>query len=646
LGDAVNQTRGRPDIVFTYVGSSRTATVFLDGVSVGSQVLGSNLSTVANATFNVGSSLGGVLWSGSLDETAVYAAALSAGQVSAHFAASGDTTPAAPTNVAATAGTNKATVTWTASSGATVPTGQTAVTGYEVRAFAGATQFAAIDASASSTSAVVTGLPSGTAYTFTVTGRNEYGLGAASSPSSAVTPSGVTPTYASTIRADSPAVYYRVGEASGSTAADSSGNNRTGTYASGSTLGSSGALANDADTGFSGQASYPGGSGLPTGNADRSLETWFKTTSSTKMAVAGWGTVGGNTDTYFEITLESPTQIGIQTGGGGRPDLPGSASTTYTYNGDGLRMSKTLNGNTTQYTWNTAGQLPLLLVDGTINYVYGPGGLPLEQINADGSTYWFHHDQLGSTRLLTDTNGNTAATYTYDTYGMLTGKTGTANTPLAYAGQYADAETGFQYLRARYYDPATGLFLTRDPADASTRSAYAYSDGSPLNEADPTGLGCGITDLDGCAKEGVSTVASGVADAWNATGGKVVHKIATADYYGACLSGGFIVGAQLCVDVTRDGSVYLTPGIGLTTPGISGNVHIGQVHGGHATSCQVNHYLHGWELQGSLTAGTYSSGVWGNEGHLGAGDYGYEAGVGWAPGLSLMQGYGFKVGDL
>ena len=53
---------------------------------------------------------------------------------------------------------------------------------------------------------------------------------------------------------------------------------------------------------------------------------------------------------------------------------------------------------------------------------------------------------------------------------------------------YTDAETGFVYLRARYYDPATGQFLSRDPLVALTGSAYGYVDGNPLNFTDPLGL--------------------------------------------------------------------------------------------------------------------------------------------------------------
>lgn len=53
--------------------------------------------------------------------------------------------------------------------------------------------------------------------------------------------------------------------------------------------------------------------------------------------------------------------------------------------------------------------------------------------------------------------------------------------------QYTDAETGFQYLRARYYDPATGQCLTRDPLEPVTGTPYAYANNSPLNFTDPSG---------------------------------------------------------------------------------------------------------------------------------------------------------------
>ncbi|MFD3498976.1 RHS repeat-associated core domain-containing protein [Streptomyces sp. NPDC058678] len=163
-----------------------------------------------------------------------------------------------------------------------------------------------------------------------------------------------------------------------------------------------------------------------------------------------------------------------------------SDNATYTYDGDGLRATKTTDGTTASFTWE-AGDAPNLLSDGTDDYVYGPAGTPVEQI-ASGGTQWYFHDQLGSTRALTDSSGAVDCTYDYTPYGAVLGHTGTAATPLQYTGQYTDTETGLVYLRARYYDPATAQFLTVDPAIESTLEAYTYVVGNPLNLIDPTGL--------------------------------------------------------------------------------------------------------------------------------------------------------------
>jgi len=161
---------------------------------------------------------------------------------------------------------------------------------------------------------------------------------------------------------------------------------------------------------------------------------------------------------------------------------------TYTYNGVGLRMSKTVGGILEPFVWDVAEGLPLLLKDGTTRYIYGPGTLPLETIDASGQVLYYHHDQLGSTRLLTNSSGAAAATYTYDAYGNVTASTGNVANPFGYAGQYTDAESGMQYLRARYYDPSTAQFISRDPITTLTRNPYGYVGGSPLNRTDASGL--------------------------------------------------------------------------------------------------------------------------------------------------------------
>lgn len=160
---------------------------------------------------------------------------------------------------------------------------------------------------------------------------------------------------------------------------------------------------------------------------------------------------------------------------------------SYAYNGDGLRMSKTVSGTTTGFTWDQSGTLPLLIADGSDYYIYGPRGQAIEEITGSTVTY-LHADQQGSTRLLTDATGKVVGTYTYDPYGKVTSHTGTASTPLQYDGQYADAETGFQYLRVRYYDPSTGVFITMDPAVSMTMAPYGYAADNPLNALDPSGL--------------------------------------------------------------------------------------------------------------------------------------------------------------
>ncbi|MPY91731.1 MAG: hypothetical protein GEV08_01315 [Acidimicrobiia bacterium] len=130
----------------------------------------------------------------------------------------------------------------------------------------------------------------------------------------------------------------------------------------------------------------------------------------------------------------------------------------------------------------------MLLSDGERAYLYGADGLPLEHVDlATGDVAYYHHDQLGSTRALTDTAGNLAGAATYTPYGALDSSTGNTS-PLGYAGQYTDPETGLQYLRARSYDPTTATFLTRDPIENVTRAPYAYTGGNPINRSDPSGL--------------------------------------------------------------------------------------------------------------------------------------------------------------
>src|SRR5206468_3352118 len=79
-------------------------------------------------------------------------------------------------------------------------------------------------------------------------------------------------------------------------------------------------------------------------------------------------------------------------------------------------------------------------------------------------------------------------TYDYDAYGIPTTTTGSTYNPFGFSGEYLDYESGLIYLRARYYDPATQQFLTRDPLEAQSEQPYAYAGGSPLNATDRSGM--------------------------------------------------------------------------------------------------------------------------------------------------------------
>ncbi len=160
---------------------------------------------------------------------------------------------------------------------------------------------------------------------------------------------------------------------------------------------------------------------------------------------------------------------------------------TFKYDGTGLRTTETNGASTYPMMWDTTSDVPRLLHKGNDYYIYGPEGLPISQI-ISSSTHYFHHDQLGSTRVLTSTAGAVIGTYEYSPYGLLTFFSGTQSTQMGYAGQYRSHTSRLIYLRARTYDPATAQFLSVDPAVLQTGEPYSYAEDNPVNKADPTGL--------------------------------------------------------------------------------------------------------------------------------------------------------------
>ncbi|MBI4302550.1 MAG: hypothetical protein HY664_08085 [Chloroflexi bacterium] len=169
----------------------------------------------------------------------------------------------------------------------------------------------------------------------------------------------------------------------------------------------------------------------------------------------------------------------------------GGTSATYVYRGDGLRHSKTVGGNTTTYTWDVNDSMPVILQDGTLTYVYGHG--LVSQTDASGVQSYFLGNGLGSTEALTDGSGNIMASYKYDVFGAVRSSSGSGSTEYHFTGQQDDATLAYYYLRARYYDPAIGRFISKDPfsgiaGQPQTLNLYIYTLNSPTILADPSGL--------------------------------------------------------------------------------------------------------------------------------------------------------------
>jgi RHS repeat-associated protein len=101
-------------------------------------------------------------------------------------------------------------------------------------------------------------------------------------------------------------------------------------------------------------------------------------------------------------------------------------------------------------------------------------------------------DALGSTRGLVDNNENLTDSYTYTPYGTLSDHNGTSNNNFLFTGEQRDKQSNDYYLRARYYSPESGRFISRDSyagtaGNPITQNHYLYGNGNPLMFVDPSG---------------------------------------------------------------------------------------------------------------------------------------------------------------
>ncbi|MFI7603241.1 LamG-like jellyroll fold domain-containing protein [Actinoplanes sp. NPDC049681] len=284
------------------VAGATVATVYIDGVSLGTRTFAGELATVTSGGLRIGAAHdGSTPFYGGLDEVAVYPLGLSATQISAHFAAGGHSRPGAPTAVAAVSQANALSVSWNAASG---PDG---VSYYLLTAYAGGLPKNSVAVRGDATTGTLTGLAGGTAYTVQVLPVNAYGRGTAAT-SAAATPTGAASTYATTVLADAPSAYYRLGEAAGlTTGADSAPAGAPLTYGGSATLGLPGAVVGDTDGAVNNNSGCCPGTArngsLPSYNSARTVEGWVKPADGYLRWMAGWGT--SRTDRAFNIGLDS-----------------------------------------------------------------------------------------------------------------------------------------------------------------------------------------------------------------------------------------------------------------------------------------------------------------------------------------------------
>jgi RHS repeat-associated protein len=177
------------------------------------------------------------------------------------------------------------------------------------------------------------------------------------------------------------------------------------------------------------------------------------------------------------------------------------------YDGFGNRVSKTVGGVITKYLvdeLNPTGYSQVFDEMGaggvTRTYTYGLQRISEEQqISSAWTPGFYGYDGGGTVRQLTNSSGSVTDTYEYDGFGNLLNSTGTTPNAYLYRGEQFDTDLGLYYLRARYYNPLTGRFMSRDPndpklmdvnrnpIDPKTLHKYLYAGGDPVNMIDPRG---------------------------------------------------------------------------------------------------------------------------------------------------------------
>jgi RHS repeat-associated protein len=181
--------------------------------------------------------------------------------------------------------------------------------------------------------------------------------------------------------------------------------------------------------------------------------------------------------------------------------ITGNTIAEYAYNPDGLRIEKSVNGVKVKHIWDGSQLVLEADNDGFVVAKYIRGiNLILAEDGAGAKRYYLYNGH-GDVIQLTDTSGNVIKNYDYDAFGNEKNLDNTDTNPFRYCGEYFDKETGTYYLRARYYDPTLGRFITEDSIKSSKMklsngieidnplclNLYTYAVNNPILFIDPSG---------------------------------------------------------------------------------------------------------------------------------------------------------------
>ena len=178
-------------------------------------------------------------------------------------------------------------------------------------------------------------------------------------------------------------------------------------------------------------------------------------------------------------------------------DANGTQQIEYTYDADGIRVAKTVDGDETRYLIDANRQYAQVLAEydaatGTeVSYVYGDNELISQ--SREGDSRFYLYDSHSGTRQLTDAAGAVTDSYLYDAYGNVLKQIGDTENNYLYRGEQTDSETGLQYLRARYNDPSAGRLISTDPFEGMADTPmsvhrYLYGYDNPITYFDPSGM--------------------------------------------------------------------------------------------------------------------------------------------------------------